>query len=166
MSRFLHRRRSRGQALVEFALIFPLLVMLLFGLIDLGRAVYAFSTVSNAAREGARVAAVNQILTTPALDCDQSMPIQDTSNPHWAIATCAANAAISLGIPSTAVTVTYKSPPSQPTLVCTAGSLHVGCLVDVNVPYAWAPLTPVISTIWPSIALNGHSQSTIERVFP
>ncbi len=168
MSRLLFRgrRSGRGQALVEFALVFPLLIFMLLGLVDLGRAVYAFSALSNAAREGARVAAVNQIVTTPALDCDQSMPIQSLSDPHWSITTCAASAAIALGVPATSITISYQAPPSQPSLVCTPTDLHIGCLADVTVPYTWSPLTPVISTIWPSITMSGHSQSTIERVFP
>jgi len=50
----LRPRRSRGQALVEFALVIPLLLLLIFGLIDLGRAVYVNNSLSEAAREGAR----------------------------------------------------------------------------------------------------------------
>jgi TadE-like protein len=55
------RRRSarrRGQSLVEFALVLPIFLVILFGLIDLGRAVYLNSTLSQAAREGARLASV------------------------------------------------------------------------------------------------------------
>ena len=54
------RRRDRqaGQALVEFALVFPIFFLLLMGIIDLGRFVYTDATLSQAAREGARVAAV------------------------------------------------------------------------------------------------------------
>src|SRR5688572_17121227 len=52
--------RRRGQALVEFALIIPLFLLLLVGIFDLGRAVFAFNTLTNAAREGARIAIVNQ----------------------------------------------------------------------------------------------------------
>ena len=48
------RRRGRGQALVEFALVFPLLMLLVFALIDLGRVVYAHNTIAEAAREAAR----------------------------------------------------------------------------------------------------------------
>lgn len=48
-------RRERGQALVEFALIIPLFAMLVFALLDFGRVVYAQNTVSEAAREAARV---------------------------------------------------------------------------------------------------------------
>ena len=45
---------SRGQALIEFALVVPILVLLVLGLFDLGYAVYAQNAISNAAREGAR----------------------------------------------------------------------------------------------------------------
>jgi hypothetical protein len=53
------RRRTPGQesqALIEFALISPLLLLLIFGIIDIGRAVFYFDTLNHAAREGARVA--------------------------------------------------------------------------------------------------------------
>ncbi len=52
------RRRSQGQTLIEFALVLPLFLLMLFGLIDVGRFVYLNSVMSQAAREGARVAAV------------------------------------------------------------------------------------------------------------
>lgn len=45
---------NRGQALVEFSLVFPLMLLLVFGLIDLGRLVYANNALAEAAREGAR----------------------------------------------------------------------------------------------------------------
>jgi Flp pilus assembly protein TadG len=53
-------RRSRGQALVEFALVLPIFILVLVGLFDAGRAVYAHNTVANSARAAARVAIVNQ----------------------------------------------------------------------------------------------------------
>ncbi len=51
------RRYCRGQALVEFALVVPVLLGLLVGALDLGRLFYAQITVSGAAREGALQAA-------------------------------------------------------------------------------------------------------------
>lgn len=51
---------ARGQALVEFALILPILLILVLGLFDLGRAVYGYNAVANAARNGTRVAIVDQ----------------------------------------------------------------------------------------------------------
>jgi Flp pilus assembly protein TadG len=53
-------RRSRGQSMVEFALILPILVLILIGIFDAGRAIYAYNTVSNSARAGARVGIVDQ----------------------------------------------------------------------------------------------------------
>jgi Flp pilus assembly protein TadG len=51
-------RGQRSQALIEFALISPVLLLLLFGIIDIGRAVFYYDSLSHAAREGARAAAV------------------------------------------------------------------------------------------------------------
>lgn len=48
--------RQRSQALIEFALISPVLLLLLFGIIDIGRAVFYYDTLGHAAREGARSA--------------------------------------------------------------------------------------------------------------
>jgi hypothetical protein len=49
-------RRHGGQSMVEFAVLAPIFFLLLLGTIDLGRAVYIYNTISDAAREGARAA--------------------------------------------------------------------------------------------------------------
>jgi hypothetical protein len=54
----LTRRRERGQSLVEFSLVFPIFILLFFGVVDGARLVYTNSQLGQAAREGARVAAV------------------------------------------------------------------------------------------------------------
>ncbi len=53
------RRSERGAAVVEFALVLPLLLMLLVGAIDWGWYFYLREVVTNAAREGARVGSVS-----------------------------------------------------------------------------------------------------------
>ncbi len=50
------KTKTRGQALTEFALILPLLLLLLLGIIEGARIVWAYITVQEAAREGARYA--------------------------------------------------------------------------------------------------------------
>lgn len=55
----LTRRTSRGQALVEFALIIPIFLSLLMGIADLGRVVWAYNSLASSAREGARFAIVH-----------------------------------------------------------------------------------------------------------
>lgn len=51
-------RSERGQALAEFAMILPVFFLLLFSLVDFGRAFYTWLVLTNGAREGARVGAV------------------------------------------------------------------------------------------------------------
>lgn len=48
---------GRGQDLVEFAIVLPLLFLVLFGVLDLGRLFFSGITITNAARRGARYAA-------------------------------------------------------------------------------------------------------------
>jgi hypothetical protein len=50
------REGQRSQALIEFALVSPVLLLLLFGIVDIGRAVFYYDTLNHAAREGARTA--------------------------------------------------------------------------------------------------------------
>lgn len=50
--------RDRGAAAVEFALVVPVLFLMLFGIIDFGRLYNAQVTITQAAREGARLAAL------------------------------------------------------------------------------------------------------------
>jgi len=53
------RGREDGQGLVEVALVLPLFIAMLFGIIDIGRVVWANDALANAAREGARYASVH-----------------------------------------------------------------------------------------------------------
>jgi Flp pilus assembly protein TadG len=148
---------------VEFALLFPVLILLLFGIVDLGRGVYAYNTIDNAARQGARVATVNQIEESP--DCDESRPIEDPADPHWSIKTCAVVAAFSLGVAMSDVDVTYFAPPGNVLLTCSP-TLHVGCIAKVTVQYAFRPATPIIGNIVGDVALSSTAEIPVERVFP
>lgn len=49
------RRGARAQALVEFALVSPVLLMVAFATIDFGRLVYTYAAISSAARDGSRI---------------------------------------------------------------------------------------------------------------
>ena len=53
------RGRQRGQSLAEFALVLIPFLLLLLGLFDLGRGIYTYNAVSQAAREIARVTSVH-----------------------------------------------------------------------------------------------------------
>ncbi|MDD2583086.1 MAG: TadE/TadG family type IV pilus assembly protein [Desulfuromonadaceae bacterium] len=56
-------KNQKGQALVEFAIILPLLFLLIFGIFEFGRAMYIKNSLNNAARSAVRVAVVTPNLT-------------------------------------------------------------------------------------------------------
>ena len=62
---------QRGQALVELALVLPVLICISMGLLDLGRVFYIHTGLTNAAREGAREATRQAALQPPT--CDQTL---------------------------------------------------------------------------------------------
>lgn len=58
------RRSESGVALIEFAFVLPILLVLAMGMLDFGRAFHEKSLLDQAAREGARVA----VVTSPDVD--------------------------------------------------------------------------------------------------
>jgi Flp pilus assembly protein TadG len=60
------RHRSRGQAVVEFALIVPLFIMLLAGMIDFGIGLYRYMVIISATRDGARAGSIACGAATPS----------------------------------------------------------------------------------------------------
>ena len=99
---------SRGQALVEFALIVPLFILILVGLFDAGRAVFNYSTIANAAREAARVAIVDQDeanIRAAAKAAGSGLTLQDSD---IALGSC-----LDKGC-AYSVTVTYDFEPATP----------------------------------------------------
>jgi Flp pilus assembly protein TadG len=75
-------RDSKGQELVEYALTLPILMLLVLGIVEFGVAIFAYNTIANAAREGARVGAVVPILSeadlTPATQTIENAVIDRT----------------------------------------------------------------------------------------
>lgn len=70
---------ERGQTLVEFALILPIMLLLIFALVDFGRAFHTWLVVTNSAREGARVGAVQGDTGEIQSRINDSMASLDTS---------------------------------------------------------------------------------------
>ncbi len=92
----MRRASERGAVAVEFALLAPVLISLLLGIMEFGRAYNVQVSLSNAGREGARVMAI--------------------SNDQTAAKTAAENAAVSLSPGLTDANFTFSSPS------CTTGS--------------------------------------------
>lgn len=131
---------ARGQAMVEFALILPIFVLLLVGLFDVGRAVYAYHTVNNAAREAGRLAIVDQF--------------EDHVQAE------AVAAASGLGIQDDDVTVVFEE--ADGTACPDVGTpAVVRCVAVVTVPYEYRAATPIISNILGVIDIRGESRFPI-----
>jgi len=143
---------TRGQALVEFALILPVLLLLIFGTIDAGRLVFTYNTVSNAARDGARVAIVNQS-TTGTNTCDTTVA---TAYPVG----CAIQAGLALNLADTDITVTYRDPTD--TTACTP--IAMGCLAVVQVTGHWQALTPIVGSVIGPVDVSNVTKIPVERV--
>jgi Flp pilus assembly protein TadG len=147
------RRRGRGQTLVEFAMVLPIIFVVLIAVLDLGRAVFVYNTLAQSARQAARLAIVNQNVT-------------DVKNAAIAYAP-------TLGMTASNVDVCFKSSFSAQTDCanpsvdnCPQSTRTIGCLAYVKTHVAYTPLTPVISTIFPSFALSSTSIVSIEYVCP
>jgi len=136
------RRRPRGQALVEFALIVPIFILLLVGILDLGRAIYAYNTVANASREGVRVGIVNQNV--------------------GAITDHAVDHAVALGLDASSIDVDFLEADYTDAAPCNVTPRY-GCVVHVAVEYQYTPATPILGDIVGSITITGESQQQIER---
>ena len=137
------RHRSRGQGLVEFALVFPILMVLLIAVFDVGRLVFAYNDITNAARAGARVAIV-----------DQTAGVAQTAT---------INQATSLGLKPADVTIDYQT--SDLSAACPSPK-QMGCVAPVKGKFAWQAITPIIGSIVGPITVNAESRMPIERIYP
>lgn len=125
-------RKVRGQSLVEFALVLPLFLLLVFGIMDLGLAVFSYNSITNAAREGARLAIVNQDATNVTTKATSQAAVART--PTVTVAYYQAKAD---GTPDT-------------TKTCPIGLssyIGVGCLAVVTFQGSYQPITPIIGRI-------------------
>ncbi len=137
------RHRSRGQGLVEFALVFPILIVVLLAIFDLGRLVFAYNDITNAARQGARTAIVDQGGTVA-----RDKVIEQ---------------ATSLGLAAGDVTIQYLK--SDLSAACPEPKT-LGCVAEVTVTYNWSAITPIIGNIVGPVSVTTESRMPIERIYP
>jgi Flp pilus assembly protein TadG len=151
-------RSERGSALVEFALCLPLLLVVIAGIVDFGFVFQRQEVITNAAREGARLAVLPGYDPT-AVEARVRAYVQNGLSLD--------NAAMAAVLPSTGgVTVSYVdvSVPLQ-----TGGTATVPTAqVDVNYHHNFLLLGPILSLIngsWgQSITLRASSQMRLEVV--
>jgi Flp pilus assembly protein TadG len=132
------QRQEHGQALVEFALVLPLLILLMVGVFDLGWGIYCYTVVSSAAREGARYGT-----TDLTINSIQNQAVANTVglnlSPDQVIVTCRYNGGV--------VDVT-----------CDPNNQQSGETITVKVPYTFNPITLFFSPF----TVTGQSTMTTE----
>ena len=137
------RREERGDSLVEFAISATVLLMVIFGIMDCSRALYAYHFISYAAQEGTRYAIVRganfkgvSCSTTTTQDCDS------TADDVQAYVRGIAPPSVT----STSLTVTTTWPGTTvngSTTGCTTVN-NQGCLVQVTISYPFSFLLPFL----------------------
>lgn len=105
------RHESRGASMVEFALVLPVLVLLLFGVIEFTRAYNAKTSMTHAAREGARTLALRGSVSDAQARVRASSPSLNQAN--LTITTTPASGTCTPGQTVTVV-VSYRMPYSIP----------------------------------------------------
>jgi Flp pilus assembly protein TadG len=159
--------RERGQSLVEFALVFPVFMVLLFGIIDGSRLVFMNSTLSQAAREGARQASVEaswlgssegSCNTTAGPVCPATL---DVLKSH---VLSAVNRMTTLGPVSSSnvfLSCDATTAPSGNWTSQTCSDRTSGGYVSVRVASSFVPITPIVGQILGTITLSGSATMTI-----
>lgn len=138
-------RRTRGQAMVEFALVLPVLLFMLVMTIDVGRLFYSYVGVANAAREGAAYAI--------ASDASGNPRARDTS-------TVAAYALQELtGDASAYAVATVCRDNAGAIIACTSAVGANGQTVTVTVSTPFEFMIPVIG---PTVDLSSSSTGPIQ----
>jgi Flp pilus assembly protein TadG len=128
------RQGRRGASLIEFSLVFVLFILIIAGLVELGRGVWAFTTIAHATRQGVRFAQTRGSANPPTAD-----QVRDAVR----------NAAV--GLDRSLVTVTTTWP----------GGVTRGELVTVRATYPFDLVTTGFVIRQSSITLAASSRAII-----
>lgn len=143
-------RDQRGAQLVEFAILFPVLLVIILGIIEFGRLGYAFTEVWTSAREGARYATTvgdtGGVVGLPNfVDCD-------------GILAAARSKALTRTLdldPSDGVTIEYRDPggvlladcDGNDNLPSETGNIDAGTLIEVTVRADFNAAVPFVGAL-------------------
>lgn len=141
------RRRAggTGQALAEFALVIPIFVLMLLGIIETGRFIFNYEVLNNATREGARYAIVHG---------DNAFCPSGPPPPGHTNACDPSGSRVLQRVRDTA----YAIPPSQ--VASTASwdpNNRRGNTVTVTATYTYATVVPLL----PLPPITVHAESTL-----
>jgi Flp pilus assembly protein TadG len=138
--------RSRGQSLVEFALILPLFLVFVAACLDLGRVFYANISLNNAAREGAMQAAEKDATFIQNAPCD---PVNN-------------NVVCRVQLESKGSTVSIASTDITMTCSVVGCPRAAGSTATVSVHGTFRLITPILAAIFGGQTINLTSSATAQ----
>jgi Flp pilus assembly protein TadG len=141
--RSIPKERRRGQALVEFSIVLIPFLLILMGIVDLGRGIYMSNGVNEAAREIARTTAVHLC----ASSCTLGNSAQTT-------ATINTQKRLIPGLAGSTSSITFTCTTVSDVAVTTGSPCSSGNYVKVTVSVPYAALTPVLSMVAPSTLVS------------
>ena len=143
--------RGNGQALAEFALVIPIVLLVFMGIFDLGRMIFAYNDISNAAREGARTAIVNQDPTAVANEAKAATTGLAPSDVIVTVTSCAPPVKIGCLI---TIKIDYLWRPLTPIIGNIIGPINLSATTAMPVEH--------VGSLAPSI-LHGEVRSDARR---
>ncbi len=147
-------RNGRGAALVEFALVFPILLLFVFGVMDFGLYFFAEHSLQFAAREGVRLALVGRTVNDDSGNpMSRSASIIQTIQSRASVAVKPADVAVSI-FP---VDASFTDPPDWRT---TQDAGLPGSYMRVRVRYNYRFVTPLIGAFVPGRTKTIEVQAT------
>jgi Flp pilus assembly protein TadG len=171
-------KRASGATIVEFALVFIILITMLFGIAEFGHMLYAYHFVNHAAKEATRWAMVNGLTCNNDSTFSTNLKGSCTAPVTCVAGSCATctSGCVSAtstdishyvqmitpqGIDTTKVTVTPTWPGTSD--FCVAIVTHNGpsCPVDVQVSYSYNFLFPLIKIETGAVTLSSKSEMVI-----
>jgi Flp pilus assembly protein TadG len=156
------KRTQRGASMVEFAISASALLLIMFGILELGRVMYTYHTVSNAARLGSRWAMVRGSACTQLDHCNAtSSDIQNYVLSVVPMVDASSTTAPGCSSAGLCVNATWSS-STDPGVDCgNTGTNDPGHLVCVTVSYPFNFAIPFVSTT--ALTLSSTSKMVISN---
>lgn len=131
--------RQRGQSLVEMALVLPLLLLILLGIVDLGRVFNAYIVITNASREGALYGSFNPPKDSAAVTDIKNRVLREASGSGIAI--------------------------ELDRVVVVSSGVAAGDPVTVTVAYPFGAVSDIIGSFWGGgdLMLSAHTTMVIRE---
>jgi Flp pilus assembly protein TadG len=145
------RKSEQGNTIVEFALISVMFIMLLLGVIEMGRMILVYTTIAHAAKYGERYAIVHGFFRTGATDTTATVTDIQTQVQNF-------SGIAPLITSNVNVAVNYPTYVLDKKTYC--GTNAVGCPVQVKVTYPFAPLLGYFNSML-SVNLSSTSEGVI-----